>query len=124
MNVVEDVTYNVSHLEVFFPTSTPHLSILRQGAVLAIKEPLHVMNHGSKVIRVLHPSNIVELDPEHKLMPKTFQKPTTIPVRSIQDWSIQASEAFSRKEYTESVQWYVDVAAHQSVQADSITQLL
>ena len=39
MNVVEDITHDVSHLEVFFPSTSPPTAILKQGTVVAIKEP-------------------------------------------------------------------------------------
>ncbi|KAI5265629.1 SET domain-containing protein [Aureobasidium subglaciale] len=104
MNVVEDVTSDVSHMEVFFPATSPPLAILKQGTVLAIKEPLCAMNHGRKVIRVIQPSNIVVLKPEHNMYPKMFRDAS---VSSNSRMSrTEGDTASDRGEYTEAIDWY------------------
>jgi hypothetical protein len=109
MNVVEDITHDVSHLEVFFPSTSPPTAILNQGTVVAIKEPLYVMNHGRKVVRVVHPSNIIVLKPEHEMYPGVFRGPLALPKRTTLEWYTQGNNASSRGEYTEAIDWYVDV---------------
>ncbi|KAI5207875.1 SET domain-containing protein [Aureobasidium subglaciale] len=105
MNVVEDVTSDVGHMEVFFPTTSPPLAILKQGTVLAIKEPLCAMNHGRKVIRVIQPSNVVVLEPKHNMYPKVFRD-ASVPSNS-RISRTEGDTASDRGEYTEAIDWYV-----------------
>ncbi|KAI5194227.1 SET domain-containing protein [Aureobasidium subglaciale] len=104
MNVVEDVTSDVSHMEIFFPTTSPPLAILKQGTVLAIKEPLCAMNHGRKVIRVIQPSNIVVLKPEHYMYPKIFRD--ALVSSNSRMPRTEGDTASGRGEYTEAIDWY------------------
>ncbi|KAI4752439.1 SET domain-containing protein [Aureobasidium sp. EXF-12344] len=109
MNVVEDITHDVSHAEVFFPSTLPPTAILKQGTVVAIKEPLYVMNHGRKVVRVLHPSNIIALEPEHEMYPKIFQGPPTSVQRTTLEWHAEGDHALYKGEFSEAITWYVNV---------------
>jgi tetratricopeptide (TPR) repeat protein len=109
MNVVEDITHDVSHLEVFFPSTSPPAAILKQGTVVAIKEPLYVMNHGRKVVRVVHPSNIMVLKPEHEMYPKVFQALAS-PKRTILEWHAEGNDALSKGHHTEAIEWYVNIS--------------
>jgi tetratricopeptide (TPR) repeat protein len=109
MNVVEDITHDVSHSEVFFPSTSPPTAILKQGTVVAIKEPLYVMNHGRKVVRVVHPSNVIILEPEHEMYPKIFRGPPTSVQRTTLEWHAEGDDALSRSQYTEAIHWYVNV---------------
>ncbi|KAI4853079.1 SET domain-containing protein [Aureobasidium sp. EXF-8845] len=105
MNVVEDITHDVNHLEVFFPSTSPPTAVLKQGNVVAIKEPLYVMNHGRKVVRVVHPSNIMVLKTGHEMYPKAFQK-LAPPTRTTLEWHIEGNDALGRGDYTEAIDWY------------------
>jgi hypothetical protein len=109
MNVVEDITHDVNHLEVFFPSTSPPTAILKQGNVVAIKEPLYVMNHGRKVIRVVHPSNIMVLSPGREMYPKVFQK-LAPPERTTSERHVEGNDALGRGDYTEAMDWYVNVS--------------
>ncbi|KEQ76800.1 SET domain-containing protein, partial [Aureobasidium namibiae CBS 147.97] len=110
MNVVEDTTQDVSHLEVFFPSTSPPVAILKRGTVLAIKEPLFVMNHGRKVVRVVQPSNIMVLKSEHEMYPKMFQGPSVSPERTALEWRVEGDDALTRGNHTEAMDWYVNVS--------------
>ena len=109
MNVVEDITHDVSHLEVFFPSTSPPTAILKQGTVVAIKEPLYVMNHGRKVIRVVHPSNIMILEPEHEMYPKLFEASAASPKRTTLEGYAEGNDASKRGDYTEAIDWYFNI---------------
>lgn len=109
MNVVEDITHDVSHSEVFFPSTSRPTAILKQGTVVAIKEPLYVMNHGRKVVRVVHPSNVIILEPEHEMYPKIFREPPASVRRTTLEWHAEGDDAANRGEYTEAIAWYVNV---------------
>jgi hypothetical protein len=109
MNVVEDITHDVNHLEVFFPSTSPPTAILKQGNVVAIKEPLYVMNHGRKVIRIVHPSNIMVLSRGHEMYPKVFRE-LAPPERMTSEWHMEGNGALGRGDYTEAIDWYVNVS--------------
>jgi hypothetical protein len=109
MNVVEDITDDVNHLEVFFPSTSPPTAILNQGNVVAIKEPLCVMNHGRKVVRVVHPSNIMVLKPGHEMYPRVFQK-LALPERTTLEWHMEGNDALGRGNYTEAIDWYINIS--------------
>lgn len=110
MNVVEDTTQDVSHLEVFFPSTSPPVAILKRGTVLAITEPLYVMNHGRKVVRVIHPSNVMVLKPEHEMYPKMFQALFVSAERTALEWHVGGDDALKRGDHTEAMKWYVNVS--------------
>lgn len=109
MNVVEDITNDVSHMEIFFSSTLPPAAILTQGTVLAIKEPLYVMNHGKRVVRVVQPSNVKVLKPGHDMFPRVFAEVPRLVTKTSMVWAKEGNNALEMGEYSRSVDWYACV---------------
>lgn len=107
LNVVEDDTGKAVHIEVYFSSTVPQAAILASGNVLAIKAPRLEMSDYGRVIRVVHPSDIMILPQGHELMPKAFSRSAeTTSSKSVWDWKEQAETAMDRKEYTKAIVEY------------------
>ncbi|THY21990.1 SET domain-containing protein [Aureobasidium pullulans] len=103
MNVVEDITNDVSHMEFFFSSTSPPAAILTQGTVLAIKEPLYVMNHGKRVVRVVQPSNVKVLKHGHDIFPRVFVESPPLVSKTSMEWAKEGNNALEIGEYSRSV---------------------
>ncbi|TIA54622.1 SET domain-containing protein [Aureobasidium pullulans] len=103
MNVVEDITNDVSHMEIFFSSTSPPAAILTQGTVFAIKEPLYVMNHGKRVVRVVQPSNVKVLKPGHDMFPRVFAEVPPLVTKTGMVWAKEGNNALEMGEYSRSV---------------------
>lgn len=106
LNVVEDDTGKVVHIEVYFPSTVPKVAILASGNVLAIKAPRLEMTDYGRVIRVVHPSDVMILPQGHELMPKAFSTYTEPSSKSIWDCKEEAKVAMEEEEYTKAVAQY------------------
>ncbi|KAI4726362.1 SET domain-containing protein [Aureobasidium sp. EXF-10728] len=59
-------------------------------------------SHGP-VIKVVHPSDILALQPSHKLVPKAFLDLSGPSVNSVRDWVEEAQVALGKGEYTKTI---------------------
>lgn len=109
LNVVEDDTGKVVHIEVYFASTVPQAAVLASGNVLAIKAPRLEMSDYGRVIRVVHPSDIMILSQGHELMPKAFARSAeTSSSMSVWDWKEHAKASMEREEYTKAIVQYSD----------------
>lgn len=106
LNVVEDDTGKVMHVEVYFSRTVPEVAVFASGNVLAIKAPRLEMSRYGPVIRVVHPSDIMILPQGHELMPKAFSNHPGSDFKSMWDWKDDAKEAMRRIEYTKAIVQY------------------
>ncbi|KAI4720396.1 hypothetical protein E4T48_03398 [Aureobasidium sp. EXF-10727] len=103
LNVIEDDTGEAMHIEVYFPSTSPPTAILASGNILAIKTPECEMGSHGPVIKVVHPSDILVLQPSHKLVPKAFLDLSGLSVNSVRDWIEEAKMALEKGEYTKAI---------------------
>ncbi|KAH0267774.1 SET domain-containing protein, partial [Aureobasidium melanogenum] len=106
LNVVEDDTGKAMHIEVYFSSTVPEVTILASGEVLAIKAPRLEMSRYGPVIKVIHPSDIMILPQGHELMPKAFSREIKSAPESLWDWKEHAKATMSRSEYTKAIVQY------------------
>lgn len=120
LNVVEDDAGRYMHIEVYFPTTVPPTAILDFGNILAIKAPeCEVTSHGA-VIRVVHPSDILTLIPNHRLVPGAFVDLSELSLKSVRVCKKKAKTALKKGEYTKAIAGFSNALNQSSRAGDEL----
>ncbi|KAI5207751.1 hypothetical protein E4T39_01735 [Aureobasidium subglaciale] len=103
INVIEDENFHIMHIDVYFPSTITSTAILANGIFLAIKTPTCKRGNHGPCIKVFHPSDVMIVGQDHKLMPVAFRTMTGSHRRSIWDWKEEAETASSRGAYSKAI---------------------
>jgi hypothetical protein len=106
MAAIEDETRDVDRLVLCHAKETLRaFEVLPEGTVVSVKEPFyHMEDDGRYALRVDHPSDMVVLDPRHKLYPEQWQDCDETQMTAL-GWKLEGNRAMDREEYLEAFRW-------------------
>ncbi|KAF4636904.1 hypothetical protein G7Y89_g1173 [Cudoniella acicularis] len=122
MTVVEDEMGNVTTFSLYqqeIEASQPSAEILKEGAVIVVKEPyFKTLGSGGYGIRVDHPSDVLWLDPDDPKMPVPWKPTSTKINKSAEQWKKAGNALFGAGEFNAALEKYFEALKSSPTPAD------